>query len=116
MGIAWEKQLGSSTMWTDFAVLQRGSELRPALLGFIALSGALAFGYNALTAFLVVRLSATTTSLIGNIPTSTVISLLILERRLPHGVWGVLFWAGVVGNVAAFAAYGIARRRHRALG
>jgi len=121
---AWAAQLAGTSLgrpsagcWTDLAVLSRGCELRPAVLGLVAASGVLAFGYNTLTTFLTVRLSATTTSLIGNLPISTVISLLVLERRVPTGAWGVLLWAGIAGNVLAFALYSRGRqRRDRDLG
>merc|ERR1719150_3042405 len=110
----WARQLGSSCAgWTDAHELARGCELRPALLGVIALSGVLAFGYNAFTTFVAGRLSATTASLVGNLPASTVVSLLALEPARPRGGRGVLLWASVAGNVVAFAAYSIVRQRLR---
>jgi len=109
--VAWQQELGRGLAWTDAAVLLRGTMLRPELLGYIGLSGVLAFGYNAFTTFLAVRLSATTASIVGNLPASIVVSLLLLERELPRGAWGVLLWLGIVGNFAAFAAYSAAKRR-----
>jgi len=109
---AWAEQLGSSSHgFTDFEVIARGCALRPALVGVIAVSGVLAFGYNTFTTFFAGRLSPTTTSIVGNLPASTLVSLLLLEQRLPGGAWGFLLWASIAGNVAAFAAYNSFRRR-----
>jgi len=122
---AWAKELSASASgpaagawgcWTDLEVLLHGCALRPGLMSFVLISGAMAFGYNALTTLLAARRSATTASIIGNLPASTLLSLLVFEQRLPRGAWGVLLWASVAGNVAAFAAYGAAKRRRVARG
>jgi len=100
--------------FTDMALMAKGVALRPSILVVCAFSGVLAFGYNAFTAFFAGRLSATTTSFLGNFPTSTLISLLFFEQRLPSGSWGVLLWASMLGNIASFAAYNVARQRRLA--
>jgi len=100
--------------WTDADVLAAGISLRTDILVWIALSGLLAFGYNVFTTFFAVKLSATTASFVGNFPTSTLVSLLILERTPPSGSWAILLWASIFGNVAAFAAYNALKRRRLA--
>jgi len=110
----WARCLGASASWTDLDVLSRGYTLRPVLLIIIGFSGVLAFGYNILSTFFAGRLSATTASLVGTLPTSTLISLVLLEGRQPSGMWGLALWASVVGNVVAFAAYKAAKERRAA--
>lgn len=114
---AWAAQLvpsEGSACWTDADVLVEACSLRAGLLGFVALSGVLSFGYNVFTTFFAVRLTATTASFVGNFPTSTLVSLLLLEQRLPQGRWALLLWASILGNVAAFTAYNVARSRRLA--
>lgn len=109
---SWAAELQSNTGWTtDADVLWRGASLNAGILAWIVGSGVLAFGYNIFTTYFTVKLSATTASLVGNFPTSTLVSLLLLERTGPSGLWSVLLWASVSGNVASFAAYNFFRRR-----
>jgi len=110
---AWAVHLGvpAGWGWTDKDVLLAGVQLRPSLLAWIAVSGMLAFGYNIFSTFFAVKLSATTASFVGNFPTSTLASLLVFERNLPGGRWFFLFWASILGNIAAFVAYNQVRRR-----
>lgn len=110
---SWAALLGSSAGWTDAAVLAKGLALQPSLWIYILLSGVLAFGYNVLTTSIAVRHSATAASLLGNLPTSTLISLLLLERNLPRGAWCFLLWGSILGNVLAFFAYSVAKRRRQ---
>jgi len=112
---AWAVLLGNSQgAFSDLTVMAKAVSLQPMVLVLCAFSGVLAFGYNALTAKLAGRLSATTTSFVGNFPTTVLISLLFLEKRLPAGGWGVLLWASMLGNIASFALYNVTRTRRLA--
>lgn len=116
MSSSWAAHLGPPVGggWTDADVIVAGVHMRADILAWIALSGLLAFGYNILTTYFAVKLSATTASFVGNLPTSTLVSLLLLEKKRPQGRWAVLLWSSVFGNVAAFAAYNAFRRRRLA--
>ncbi|CAE8635760.1 unnamed protein product, partial [Polarella glacialis] len=109
----WATHLGAAGAWSDAAVLSQAVQLRPEVLVFVALSGVLAFGYNIFTTYFTGKLSATTVSLVGNFPTTILISLLFLEKTPPHGMWGALLWASILGNVVSFAAYSSSRQKKR---
>jgi len=111
---AWVSQLSITATLTDLDIAAKALELRPAVLGFAALSGILAFGYNTYTTYLAGRLSATTTSLAGNFPTTVLISLFVLERQFPSGIWGIVFWTCIGGNISSFVAYNYIKQRRLA--
>lgn len=102
---SWAARFGSTM--TDVTVFQELWRLNPSVLGWVAVSGVLAFGYNIFQTFLVVKLSPATTSFAGNFnkAATVLLSMIFLEGKLPPGPRGKILALAIVGNIAAFALY-----------
>lgn len=106
----WEIVMGSSTM-TDWKVLSKVAELHPQTILLTLLSGVFALVYNILQYTIVQTLSATHTAFAGNFNKAATISMSLLlgMESLPEGYWGALMILGVVGNIACFTGYSLAK-------
>mmetsp|Transcript_121734 Transcript_121734/g.344320 ORF Transcript_121734/g.344320 Transcript_121734/m.344320 type:complete len:504 (+) Transcript_121734:2-1513(+) len=100
---------------TDLEVFGRLWQVNPAIFGWVALSGCLAFVYNTFVTFLIVKLSPATTAFAGNFNKAATIlfSLLLLEGTLATGFRGRVVLAAVLGNIAAFSFYNVLKSRRQ---
>jgi len=98
---------------TDWAVFGKLWQVNPGILGWVVLSGVLAFVYNIFVTFMVVKLSPATTAFAGNFNKAATIllSLLILEGKLAAGLRGKVIIFAVLGNIAAFSLYNVLKKR-----
>merc|ERR1719263_1534170 len=76
-------------------------------MGLVLMSGVLAAGYNVLQYTVVQYLSAAHAALAGNFNKAGVVLISIgmgLEA-LPGGVWSVLLFVAILGNIGSFAIF-----------
>jgi hypothetical protein len=96
---------------TDWEILMKVLELRPASVGLVAVSGVLALFYNVLQYGIVQRLSASYTAFTGNFNKAATIALGLMVglESLPPGVWGLVMVLACIGNIGAFTAYNVVK-------
>lgn len=102
-----------SARMTDLEVFRQLWILNPSVLGWIGLSGVMAFGYNFFTTFLIVKLTPATTSFAGNFnkAANIMLSLLFFDGRLPPGVRGLVLLTAVAGNIGSFTLYNALKKK-----
>jgi len=102
-----------SPAMTDWAVFTKLWQVNPSILGWVVVSGLLAFVYNIFVTFMVVKLSPATTAFAGNFNKAATIllSLLFLEGNLAPGLRGKVIILAVLGNITAFSLYNVLKKR-----
>lgn len=99
---------GHSSM-TDVQVLLKVLGTRPSVMGYVLISGVLAFMYNVLQYALVQRLSPTYTAFAGNFNKAATVALALLlgVETLPANGYDQIFLFAILGNIVAFTAYSL---------
>jgi len=110
---SWTRRFGANL--TDLAVFKHLFQVNPSVFTWVAASGIAAMVYNLYVTFLVVKLSPATSSFAGNFnkSMSIVLSLFLLEANRPHDVRGYIKVGAVFGNIAAFTAYNMLKKRRQ---
>lgn len=109
----WAAKFGSPL--TDLQVFRHLFEVNASVFKWVAATGIAAFAFNLYVTFLVVKLSPATSSFAGNFNKSVGIvgALLFFEGNRPHDVKGYLKFCAVFGNIVAFTAYNIIKKRRQ---
>lgn len=94
---------------TDLQVLLKVLGTRPSVMGYVLISGVLAFMYNVLQYALVQRLSPTYTAFAGNFNKAATVALALLlgVETLPANGYDQIFLFAILGNIVAFTAYSL---------
>lgn len=92
---------------TDWEVILKVIELRPAALLLVLLSGVFSVSYNVLRYTMVQQLSASHTAFAGNFNKAMTIlmSLVLGLEPVPEGIWGSIMLLSIVGSISAFMVY-----------